>query len=79
MSAVGIFTTNFYGTIGQVYLNIQKTTIEVSVAKTQKWLHGKRIGFVGCRSILCAKSYKIKKYRPTTKAMAASAAAAAVL
>jgi len=27
----------------------------------------------------CAKSYKIKKYRPTTKAMAAAAAASAAV
>jgi len=26
-----------------------------------------RIGFVGCQSVLCAKSYGIKKNRPTAK------------
>ena len=41
--------------------------LAVSVGLHIAWPQQTRIGFVQCRSVLCAKSYKIKKNRPTTR------------
>ena len=46
------------------------TSAGLCIARTRRT----RTGFVLCRSVLCAKSYKIKKNRPTAAAAAASTA-----
>ena len=46
----------------------------MSVGVCIAWPRQTRTGFVRCPSVLCAKSYKIKKNRPTAEAAAAAAA-----
>ena len=46
--------------------------LAMSVGVYIAWPQQTRIGFFRCRSVLCAKSYNIKKNRPTTRPWSSS-------